>query len=89
MKKEMPKDYNPWIEGIASYINGKFDGKGINVEIDTELSIVNVVVDGGEEYAFQGDEADELIKGICWRASEICPTETFEDNVINFFNERI
>lgn len=89
MNKEMPKDYNPWIEGIASYINGKFDGKGIEVDINTSLSFINVVVDADAEYTYQGEDADEIIKEICWRCSEIYPTMTFEDNIIDYFNERL
>lgn len=87
MEKKMPKEYNPWIEGIASFINGAFDGMGIEVEINTSLSFISVKIDE-ENYTFQGDDADEIVKEICWRCSELHPTETFEDNIIHYFNER-
>ena len=83
------EDYNPWLNGDASYANGKFEGKGIKVEIDTRLSFLHMSADCGDEYTFQGDEADDVIKEICWRAVSEHTEETFADNVINYFNERL
>lgn len=85
----IPSDFNPWLNGVASYISGKFEGKGIRVEIDTRLSIVDMSADCGDHYYFQGEEADDVIKEICWRATSQYPNESFADNVINYFNERL
>ena len=60
---DLSSDYNPYMNGDASWINGKY--QGINgywdVDINTSLSYVSIEGDGGEDYFLQGDEADELI----------------------------
>ena len=60
-------DYNPWMNGDASFINGKYevcDGY-YQVEINTSMSYVAIEGEGGEDYFLQGDEADQLISRIC------------------------
>ena len=62
-------NYDPWINGDASWIDGKYeDVCGYwNVEINTNLSYVSLEPkDGNTEYEYflQGDEADNAIKEI-------------------------
>lgn len=68
IKEEDEEEYNPWMNGDASYIDGSYDiPYGYHVEIDTSLGTVAIDdpqnEDGG--YFLQGDEADDLISDIC------------------------
>lgn len=63
-------DYDPWMNGDASWINGKYQNVCgyANVEINTSLSYVDIMpIDGNEEneYFLQGDDADQAIREIC------------------------
>lgn len=80
----IPNDYNPWLNGDASWLNGKHNGNGIVVDIDTAYSTISVEIDNGDEYFLQGDEADNLIKELAWTATNIYPNKPFSDNVIEY-----
>ncbi len=86
---EVPANYNPWLNGDTSYLNGKFNGKGINVEINTSLSYIAVNDNLGTDLYFQGDEADEIIKEIAYYSTHCYPKITFHDNVIKYFFDRL
>lgn len=79
----IPNDYNPWLNGDASWLNGKHNGHGIVVDIDTANSTVSVE-HYSDNYFLQGDEADELIKELAWTATNIHPNKSFSDNVIEY-----
>lgn len=66
---ETMEEYNPWMNGDASYIDGNYDIEyGFHVEIDTRYSTVSIEKPDDEEnsYFLQGDEADDLIKQIAY-----------------------
>lgn len=51
--------YDPWTNGDASYLRGKYDINGYHVEID---ELYDIYINNGEdEFFLQGDEADDLI----------------------------
>lgn len=79
----IPNDYNPWLNGDASWLNGKHNGNGIVVDIDTANSTISVET-YFSNYFLQGDEADNLIKELAWTATYIHPDKTFSDNVIEY-----
>lgn len=83
----MDKDYNPWLNGDASWINGKHDNGYVKVEIDTALSFVDIDYPDGMGYNLQGDEADEFIKAVSWRATHEKPNLTFSANVCEYAME--
>lgn len=69
---DLSSNYNPYLNGDASYFNGSFyttDGY-YHVEINTSLSYVDIESEGDENYFLQGDEADELISKFCKYWSE-------------------
>jgi hypothetical protein len=69
---ESEDDYDPWMNGDASWINGHYsicDGY-FDVDINTSLSYVAIEGQEGEDYYLQGYEADELIKQIAKYWSE-------------------
>ena len=62
-------EYDPWVNGDASWINGTYQDvcNYWNVEINTSLSYVSIEPkDGNPEYEYflQGDESDNAIKEI-------------------------
>ena len=62
------EEYNPWMSGDASWINGEYDiPYGFHVAIDTRYGTVAIEDPEDEEnsYFLQGDEADDLIVDIC------------------------
>lgn len=77
------EDYNPWLNGDASWLNGEHEGNGIKVEVNSSYSYVSITIDG-EELCLQGDEADEFIKATAWRATQIEPNKTFSENIIDY-----
>ena len=83
---DLSSDYNPYLNGDASYMNGKFDvcDGYYQVEINTSLSYVSINGEGGEDYFLQGDEADELISQICkyWTEND-CTQEEAIGYIIN------
>lgn len=79
----IPNDYNPWLNGDASWLDGKHNGNGIVVDIDTAYSTVSVETYFGNIF-LQGDVADNLIKELAWTATNIRPNKSFSDNVIEY-----
>lgn len=75
----MPEDYNPWLNGAASYFDGVYDLGDCKVTIVSGLSSVSVdypfeYPEIGDGWYFQGAESDELIKNMCWRWENSCET---------------
>lgn len=61
------EEYNPWLNGDASWIDGKYDFDDMTVEVNTKYSYVAIDSKSGDserEYFFQGDEADDIISQI-------------------------
>lgn len=81
------EEYNPWLNGDASYFNDTFDIKGYHVTIDTKYSTVEIIIDDSEEYFLQGYEADDLIKEICqyWNDNECTQKEAIFQILNNKF----
>ena len=79
----MPKYYDPWLNGAASYFDGTYYLNGLIVTIISSLSTVSVeYADGNSDNLyFQGDDSDELIKNMCWRWENACETP---DDCVNF-----
>ena len=86
---DLTSDYNPYLNGDASYFNGKFEtASGYYVEINTSLSYVDIEDErSGESYFLQGDEADELIAKICkyWSENDCDQDEAVEQIIKHMF----
>ena len=81
------EEYNPWMNGDASWINGEYDiPYGFHVVIDTRYGTVSIDNTEDEEnsYFLQGDEADDLIVDICkyWKKHPNLNTEQAVNDVI-------
>jgi len=83
---DLTSNYNPHLNGDASYMNGKFDvcDGYYHVEINTSMSYVSIEGEGGEDYFLQGDEADKLITQICryWSDND-CTQDEAIGTIIN------
>ena len=83
---DLASDYNPYLNGDASYMNGNFDvcNGYYHVEINTSMSYISIKGEQGEDYFLQGDEADELITQICkyWNEND-CDQEEAIGTIIN------
>lgn len=84
---EETEEYNPWMNGDASYFNGQFDCNGYDVEIDTQYVTVSIINKAnGEETFLQDQEACELIEEICqYWADNDCNQCQAIDYVINLY----
>ena len=81
-------EFNPWLDGTASWIDGDYDVNGRHVKIDTKYSTVAIDdQDENEEesYFLQGDEADNLISDICryYVENEVEPDVAVETVISN------
>ena len=83
--------YDPWMNGDASWIDGKHEMKcGWSVGIDTRHSFMSAVDEYNRElFHLQGDEADNMIKEIAWHwsRSECTMDVAVEDIVFAYVNE--
>jgi hypothetical protein len=86
---DLTSDYNLFLNGDASYMNGKFDvcDGYYHVEINTSLSYISIEGENGEDYFLQGDEADELITQICkyWINNDCTQDEAIEKIINGLF----
>lgn len=68
IREEDEQEYDPFINGDASYIDGSYDiPYGYHVDIDTSLGTVAIEDPEDENggYFLQDQEADDLITDIC------------------------
>lgn len=80
-------EYNPWLNGDASWVNGKSDNGYVVVTIDTALSTVDIDYGDNNCYFLQGEEADDFIKAVCWRSVVERPNICFSANVCEYAME--
>ena len=87
IREEEEQEYDPFLNGDASYIDGSYDiPDGYHVDIDTSLGTVSIEDPENEDngYFLQGDEADDLIKDICrYWVDNNCSQEEAVDAVIS------
>ncbi len=71
MAEERFEEYDPWMNGDASYLDGKyFMMNGWTVVIDSRCSHIAADDDYGvTRFSMMGGEADDLIKKIAWQWS--------------------
>lgn len=78
------EEYNPWLNGDASWLNGIHDNGHVRVEIDTLYSTVSIDYPDGMGYFLQGDEADEFVKQVAWNATMVNTHLSFSANVLDY-----
>lgn len=83
----MDANYNPWLNGDASWVDGKHDNGIVKVTIDTRLSVVDIDYSNNNGYNLQGNDADEFIKAVCWRATHERPSLSYSANVTDYVME--